>query len=264
LSDSDFLKRVPPHSTDAEMAVLGGILLDNQAINHASEILKAEDFYREHHRTIYSAMVGLSNRGIPIDITTLTEALGGKDFLERVGGAGYLAEIVSYVPSASHTPHYSRIVREKSVLRALGAAATEIAANSYESQRDVADFLATAESQITSIARLDLGVPEPSLKHAVDEVVLSVERGELAGVPSGFSELDRNLAGGGFGRGSLNIIAAPTGLGKTALAGNIAVRAKRGGTLFCTIEMDRAEMIRRLIADLGYGGWASIARRRPP
>ena len=88
----DFLKRVPPHSTDAEMAVLGGILLDNEAINHALEILKAEDFYREHHRTIYAAVVQLSDRGIPIDIVTLTDALGGKDLLERVGGASYLAE----------------------------------------------------------------------------------------------------------------------------------------------------------------------------
>jgi replicative DNA helicase len=252
----DFLKRVPPHSTDAEMAVLGGILLDNEAINHALEILKPEDFYREHHRTIYSAMVQLSDRGIPIDIVTLTDALGGKDLLERVGGASYLAEIVSFVPSASHTAHYSKIVREKAVLRSLAAIAGEIAGESYDVPgSNVEEFLDQAEHKVFEIAerrvRPSFVKMDELSRHAIALLEQLYERKELVtGVPTGFMDLDRITAG--FQRGDLIIIAARPSMGKTALALNIAANAAleadpKVGVAIFSLEMSKEQLAFRLL-----------------
>jgi replicative DNA helicase len=262
-SDADILKRVPPQNLDAEQSVLGAILLDNDAINWALEIVSPEDFYREMHREIFRAMVDLTEHNKPVDAIMLSDLLRTKGALEAIGGASYIAELAAVVPTAENVVHYARTVREKAVLRLLGSVATQIASRAFDSPLDVRSFLADAESCIAAVTRLDIGAREQSLADAVRDVLRSLERGELAGVSSGFPNLDKNLSPGGFARGDLNIIAGTTSVGKTTLAANIAVRVPRGGTLFFSVEMSRDQIIRRMIADLGLVDWAAIARRRP-
>src|SRR5262245_54146873 len=115
----DQLRRMPPQSLDAEQSVLGGILLDNGALDRVIELIGPEDFYREAHRKIFRAMVHLSERSEPADLVTLSETLRARSELEVVGGAGYLAELTERVPTAANVGHHARIVREKAILRSL-------------------------------------------------------------------------------------------------------------------------------------------------
>ena len=256
----DFLARVPPHSIDAEMGLLGGILLDNDAINHALELLIADDFYHEHHRIIFTAMAHLSDRGVPVDVITLTDALGGKDQLERVGGARYLAELAAYVPTAAHTVHYARMIREKAVLRSVASIATEIAQNSYDVPGENADqYLDEAESKIFEIAERRVKQSFVSMRdlsqHAIALLEHLYERKELVtGVPSGFLDLDRITSG--FQRGDLIIIAARPSVGKTALALNIAAYAAleadpKVGVAIFSLEMSKEQLALRLLCSEG-------------
>lgn len=238
------------------MAVLGGVLIDNDAINSATEIIKPEDFYREHHKIIFAAMLRLTDRGIPIDVVTLTDALGGKDQLERVGGASYIADIASFVPSASRTAHYARIVREKAVLRSLSSIATEIVGETYDVPGENVDqFLDQAEHRIFEIAerrvRPSFTKMDELSRHAVALLEQLYERKELVtGVPTGFMDLDRVTAG--FQRGDLIVIAARPSMGKTALALNIAAYAaletqpKTGVAMF-SLEMSKEQLALRLL-----------------
>src|SRR5918994_2324930 len=120
----DNLRRVPPQNLEAESSVLGGILLENDAMNLVLELLRAEDFYRESHRKIFRAMIELSDRTEPVDVITLSECLKNRGELEAVGGSAYLASLADSVPPAANISHYARIVREKSILRSLINTAT--------------------------------------------------------------------------------------------------------------------------------------------
>src|SRR5947199_341652 len=127
------LRRVPPQSLEAEEAVLGGILLDNAALDRVTELVQADDFYREAHRKVFRAMLDLSARNEPADLITLAEVLKARSELADVGGSAYLAELAERVPTAAHVAQYARIVRDKSTLRGLIGAATQIAMHGYES-----------------------------------------------------------------------------------------------------------------------------------
>ncbi|TAK00167.1 replicative DNA helicase, partial [bacterium] len=148
----DNLRKVPPQNLEAESSVLGGILLENEAINRVLELLTPEDFYREAHRKVFRAMIGLSDRNEPVDIITLSDALKARGDLEAVGGTAYLASLADLVPTAANIGHYARIVREKAILRHLISAATEIATRGFEEQGNVDEFLDTAEKVIFDIS----------------------------------------------------------------------------------------------------------------
>ncbi|MGH7819852.1 MAG: DnaB-like helicase N-terminal domain-containing protein, partial [Candidatus Binatia bacterium] len=124
--------KVPPHNLEAEVAVLGGILLDNSAIDRVVEVLSLEDFYREAHRKIFRAALDLNGRSEPVDLLTLTEALKTRGELAEIGGASYLSDLTDRALTAANVPYYARIVREKATLRRLIAAASEIVARGYE------------------------------------------------------------------------------------------------------------------------------------
>ena len=128
----DVLRRVPPQNIEAEQSVLGAVLLENEAINQALEILTADDFYRETHREIFRAMMELSDHNQPVDAITLTDALRTKSLLEQIGGPAYIAELADAVPTAANVAHYARIVREKAVLRSLATIATDIASSASD------------------------------------------------------------------------------------------------------------------------------------
>ena len=126
------LRKVPPQNLEAESSVLGGILLENEAINQVLEILRPEDFYRESHRKVFRAMIELSDRSEPVDLITLSDFLKGRGELDAVGGTAYLAALADMVPTAANISYYARIVREKAILRHLINAATDIATRGFD------------------------------------------------------------------------------------------------------------------------------------
>src|SRR5689334_22459391 len=131
------LRKVPPQSLEAEMSILGGILLDNEAINRVLEQLRSDDFYRESHRKIFRAMIDLNESGEPCDLITLTTVLKKKGELEEAGSGAYLSTLVDYVPTAANIAYYCKIVKQKSITRSLITTATEIVTQSYDEQADV-------------------------------------------------------------------------------------------------------------------------------
>ncbi|MCL5044696.1 MAG: replicative DNA helicase [Deltaproteobacteria bacterium] len=255
MGTEDILRRIPPQNIEAEQSVLGAVLLENDALNQALEILAPEAFYRESHQEIFRAMITLGERGQPVDAITLTEALRGKGVLEAVGGPAYIAELAAFVPSAANVAHYARIVREKSVLRSLSAVATEIASRAYEGTDEVDEFLDEAEHRIFEISERRIK-PAFHTMHVLSRDSLKLieqlyERRELVtGVPTGFIDLDRITAG--LQPSDLVIFAARPGMGKTALALNVAAYAAiearpRLAVAFFSLEMSKEQLVLRML-----------------
>src|SRR3989338_7779919 len=179
----DNLRKVPPQNLEAEASVLGGILLENEAVNQVLELLRPEDFYRESHRKVFRAMIELSDRSEPVDLITLSDFLKSRGELEAVGGTAYLASLADFVPTAANIGHYARIVREKAVLRHLITAATEIATRGFEEQGNVDEFLDSAEKVIFDISekkvKASFIVIGDMIKDSVKMVEKLYERKEL-------------------------------------------------------------------------------------
>ncbi|MEK7229679.1 MAG: replicative DNA helicase, partial [Candidatus Binatota bacterium] len=224
----DNLRKVPPQNLEAESSVLGGVLLDNEAINRVLELLTPEDFYRETHRKIFRAMIGLSDRTEPVDLITLSDFLKARGELEAVGGASYLASLADLVPTAANISYYARIVREKAILRHLITAATEIATRGFEERGNIDEFLDTAEKVIFDISekkvKASFIVIGDMIKDSVKMVEKLYERKELVtGVPTGFKDLDKLTAG--LQPADLIVVAGRPSMGKTAFSLNIAAYA---------------------------------------
>jgi replicative DNA helicase len=255
----DILKRVPPQNVEAEQSVLGAVLLDNDAINQAIEILAAEDFYRESHREIFRAMVALSERNQPVDAITLTDTLRTGGVLEAVGGAGYIAELAACVPTAANAGHYSRIVREKALLRSLASVATEIASGAYDTPPNVDEYLDESEHKVFEISERRIRQSFHTMPELTRESIRLLERlyerKELVtGVPTGFLDLDRLTAG--LQPSDLIVIAARPSMGKTALALNIAAHAAtecepRVGVALFSLEMSKEQLVLRMLCAEG-------------
>ena len=219
------LEKTLPHSTEAERAVLGAILLDNDIFDQATEMLKSDDFYVEGHRTIYSTMIALATGSKAIDSLTLREELQRGDSLEAVGGVVYIASLLDGVPRVTNVEHYANIIREKSLLRRLVHSANEILIRSFSDEEDPGHLLEAAEKAIFEIGQEKIRggfVELPEILAATYKHIEAIhERKELVtGLPTGFTELDHLLSG--LQPSDLIIIAARPGLGKTSLALNIA------------------------------------------
>jgi len=250
----DSLRKLPPQSIEAEESVLGGVLLDNSALDRAIELLTPDDFYREAHRKIMRAMIDLNQRAEPVDIITLTEALKVRGELPEVGGSTYLAELADKVPTAANVAHYARIVHQKSVLRSLIQTATEIATLGYESGgADIDQFLDDAEHKIFAISERKARPAFFRIREIMVDSMKAIEemyeRKELVtGIPTGFVDLDRMTAG--LQPSDLIIIAGRPSMGKTAFALNVAqyaaLTAKIGVAVF-SLEMSKEQLALRLL-----------------
>ena len=246
-------RRIPPHSIEAEESVLGGVLLDNTALDRANELLGPEDFYRETHRKIMRAILDLNERHEPVDLVTLADALRSRNELQDIGGASYLAELAERVPTAANVAYYARIVRERAMLRSLIQMTGEIAARSYEAPSDVESFLDEAERRIFEVSERRARPSYVRLRDIVVESMKAVEqlyerRELITGVPSGYVDLDRKTAG--LQRGDLIIIAGRPSMGKTALALNVAqYAALEAGTTVgvFSLEMSKEQLVFRLL-----------------
>ena len=248
----DNIRKIPPQNLEAESSVLGGILLENDAINMVLESLRAEDFYRESHRKIFRAMIELSDRSEPVDIITLSEVLKNRGELEAVGGSAYLASLNDFVPTAAIISYYARIVREKSILRYLINAATDIATKGFEGQGNVEELLDSAEKAIFDITEQRIKSSFVKVGDMMKDSIKMVEKlferkTMITGVTTGFKDLDSKTAG--LQPGDLIIVAARPGMGKTAFSLNIASHAAFAGhgVAIFSLEMAREQLALRLL-----------------
>ena len=259
VSDSDAL-RVPPHSVEAEQAVLGGLLLDNSTWDSIADRLSAEDFYRRDHQQIFSAVAELAARSEPADAVTLAEFLAAKGQAEETGGLAYLAGLARDTPTAANIRAYADIVRERALLRNLIRVSGEIAASAYESEgRPARELVDDAERRVFEIAesgrRTGSGfVPLRDILGAtIDRLdMLHQNQGQLTGVATGYTDLDRMTAG--LQPGDLVIVAGRPSMGKTTLALNIAENAAISANVpvaVFSMEMSREQLSMRMISSLG-------------
>ncbi len=239
------------------MSVLGGVLLENEALNRALEILRPDDFYRDSHKKIFSTLIELNEKGEPADLVTLSAALQGKGELDAVGGASYLATLVDYVPTAANIIYYCRLVKEKALARNLVYVATEIATKGYEG-RDMEQTLDWAEKSIFEIASMKSTASYYSTKEIMKDTFKAIEklydRKELVtGVPTGFTDLDTMTAG--LQGGDMVVLAGRPSMGKTAFALNLvensAVHAEKPvPTLVFSLEMSKEQLVQRLLCSV--------------
>jgi len=252
-SPDDNLRKVPPQNLEAEASVLGGILLENDAINRVLEILSPADFYRESHRKMFRAMIELSDRNEPVDIITLSDLLKARGDLEAVGGAAYLTSLNELVPTAANIAYYARIVREKAILRHLINAATEIATRGFEDQGNVDEFLDAAEKVIFDIAEKRIQSSFVAVGDMIKDTLKTVEklyeRKELVtGVPTGFKDFDKLTAG--LQPSDLIVVAGRPSMGKTAFCLNVATHAALNagtGVALFSLEMAREQLVLRML-----------------
>ena len=249
--------RLPPQNLEAEMSVLGGILLDNDALNRALEHLRPTDFYRTAHNKIFSALIALSERSEPADLVTLTAMLKEQGTLEEVGGSAYLSSLVDFVPTAANIVYYCKLVREKSIARELIKVATEIAGRGYEGG-EVEASLDWAEGEIFKIANMKSRPSFYSTKDIVKDTIKAIEklynRKELiTGVPTGFADLDGMTSG--LQAGDLVIIAGRPSMGKTAFCLNLVEYATMHASTpvpsaIFSLEMSKEQLVQRMLCSV--------------
>jgi replicative DNA helicase len=245
--------RLPPQNVEAEQCVLGGILIEDQALLKVIEFLHPEDFYKEAHGIIYATMLDLFNRNEPQDLVTVHNALKSMGKLEAVGGAVYLAEITETMPVAANIGYYGKIVWDKAVLRRLIQKASDISTRCYEEAGEVDEILESAEASIFEISQDKIRQAFYPLKNLLKDSIKKVEdlyeRKELiTGVPAGFAELDRLTAG--FQPSDLIIVAGRPSMGKTAFALNIAQHAAIANDICVAIfslEMSKDQLALRML-----------------
>src|SRR5579872_1449207 len=246
--------RIPPQNLEAEMALLGSILVDREMMATVAEIIEPSDFYAAMHETIYTALLALYERGEPLDKITLSEELKRRGQLEKIGGLAYLTSLMDTVPTAASAEYYANIVREKSSLRGLIHAGTQITRIGYEGEEDVEGSLDRSEQIVYEVGRRQMhGKFTPvsqMLKPVFDNLdQLFSQRGDRTGITSGFRDIDEHTAG--FQPGNLIILAARPGMGKTSLALTMAAEAARVDgkpVAFFSLEMTNEELVQRMLA----------------
>ncbi|MBM7716828.1 replicative DNA helicase [Siminovitchia sp. FSL H7-0308] len=251
------IDRTPPQNIEAEQAVIGAVFLEPSAIVLASEILVPEDFYRSAHQKIFEVMIELNESGKAVDLVTVTEKLAASKLLEDVGGVSYLSELSISVPTAANIGYYARIVEEKALLRRLIRTATDIATNGYTREDEVEELLDEAEKSIMEVAQRKNASAFQNIKDILVRTYDNIEmlhnrKGEITGIPTGFSELDRMTAG--FQRNDLIIVAARPSVGKTAFALNIAqnvgTKTDENVAIF-SLEMGAEQLVMRMLCAEG-------------
>lgn len=242
-----------PYNLEAEQSVIGSMLIDKTAISRAVEVLKSDDFYRDSHKVIFNAIFDLYQKDTPIDMITLLEHLRSAEKLDASGGVTYISEISNSIPSTANLSSYIKIVEDKSILRKLIRASTEIMENCYSKQDDVEAVMDLAEQKVFNIAERKNSSEFEAMNTVLERGFLEIERifnnkGETTGVSSGFPELDAMTSG--FQKGDMILIAARPSMGKTTFALNLAeYAALRGGknVAIFSLEMSKEQLAYKLL-----------------
>jgi len=254
--------KLPPHSVEAEQSVLGGLLLENEALDKIADILGSVDFYRHDHKLIYEHISKLIEHNKPADIVTVAESLEISAELSGIGGIAYLGALAQNTPTAANIRRYAEIVRERSVMRKLVTVGSAIAESAYSPQgRDAQQLLDEAEAKIFQIAEggkrssegfVDIKVLLPQVADRIDYLYQRENQGDVTGIPTGFSDLDERTSG--FQPGDLIIVAGRPSMGKTAfslnIAENVALDTKLPVAVF-SMEMGATQLATRMIGSVG-------------
>lgn len=253
---------LPPHSVEAEQAVLGGLMVDTSAWDRVAGVVREDDFYRYEHRLIFRAIAKLAEHSRPADTITVEEVLQREEVLEEAGGFGYLVDLAQNTASAINIARYAEIVRDRSIMRQLAQVGTEIARNAYNPQgRDVKQMLDEAESKVFQIAestsrgRSEFLEMPAMLKEAVSNIDKAYSRenkDDVTGIPTGFIDLDKKIAG--LHGGDLIIVAGRPAMGKTAfslnIAENVAISTHLPVAIF-SMEMGGVQLVMRMLGSVG-------------
>ncbi len=251
------LEKLIPQNVEAEMSVLGSLLLDKEAMIKIGDALIADDFYLPKHQDIYDTMVGLFKKHEPIDILSLSNRLEEKKILESVGGRAYLIQLSNAVPTASHVKHYADIIQKKATLRRLITASQEISSLAFEESEDVEKILDSSEQKLFGVSQKFLKTAFTSITDILDTAFERIDeihrdKGKIRGVPTGYPDLDQIL--GGLQKSDLVILAARPSCGKTSLSldflRNAAVKYKIPVGYF-SLEMSKEQVVNRLICSEG-------------
>ena len=249
----ELIDKIPPQNIEAEIAVLGSMLLDKEAIPEAIEFLEPESFYKEAHTKIYSTLLKLYDKDKAIDIVTLIEALKAEGVLEDVGGSSYITSIASSIPTAANITHYAKIVREKAILRRLISTSTQIVSESYDTTSDVANLLDRAERMIFDITTHKIEAKFSSIKDIIKTSIETIDnlyqrKENITGVATGFHDFDVLTAG--LQKSDLIIMAGRPSMGKSALVSCIAEHVgviEKRPIAFFSLEMSKAQLAQRLL-----------------
>lgn len=254
--------KLPPHSIEAEQSVIGGLLLENEALDKVADILSPDDFYQHDHKTIYQHIARLIERNRPADIVTVAESLENTAELASVGGIAYLGSLAQNTPTAANIRRYAEIVRERAIMRKLVTVGSDIAGSAFSPNgRDAQQLLDEAEAKIFQIAESgnknsegfqDIKELLPQVAEKIDELFSREDQSEVTGIPTGFTDLDRMTSG--LHGGDLIIVAGRPSMGKTAfsinMAENVALDTGLPVAVF-SMEMGATQLATRMIGSVG-------------
>ena len=254
--------KIPPQNLDAEMSLIGAILIDEEVLIDIAETVKAADFYDKRHAIIFAAIIRLYEHHQPVDLLTLTNELKKREELDTVGGSSYLAELTNYVPTASHAASYAEIVAQAAVRRRLIKAGGDITELAFNEELTVPQLLGQSEAELFGVSdaslKQDLSSMEDILNDSFERLdELYKNKGTIRGIRTGYRDLDNKTAG--LQRSDLIILAARPAMGKTTfvtnLAYNIATIEKKT-VLFFSLEMSKEQLVDRMLADAaGVDSW---------
>lgn len=274
--DEEIIKS-SPNNIEAEKSVIGSMIMDMDAITAASEILTAEDFYYNQYGVMFDAMIELMNEGKPVDVVTLQEKLSEKGVPEAVGGLNVLKELVLALPTSANIRQYAAIVRDKAVLRRVITATEEISRECYLGKDSVEDILADTEKKVFNLVQNRGSGEFVPIKSVALDALKGISRayqnkGNITGIPTGFTDLDYKLSG--LQPSDLILIAARPSMGKTAFVLNIAQHvavAKNISTVIFSLEMSKVQLVNRLLSlesgveaqnirtgDISDGQWSKL------
>lgn len=261
--------RQPPYAPEAEISVLGGMLMDSDAVAKAVELVDESMFYREANRRVFRAMARLFQRGAVLDPVTVSEELKNTDELESVGGMAYLAELLDSVPTAANIEYHARIVRERALLRRLIEAASQVIRDAYEvGEKTVEEILDEAEQRVFQVAQSHEREGFVWIKKILYSAFEQIEKwqaaqGGITGIPTGFADLDDKT--GGFQRGDLTILAARPSMGKTSLVTGMALHAaiaNQTPVALFSLEMSKDQIVQRMLCHEALVDLGSLRRGR--
>ncbi len=247
------IQKLSPRSEEAEMAVLGSMLLEEDAISQAIELLNPNVFYKDSHKKIFSTISDIYSENKPVDLITITEALKVQGVLDEIGGASYIAALTQTVPTAANIKHYAKIVREKYILRSLITTGTQIVSEAYSAQAETEGLLDRAEKMIFEITSRKTDSSSVSIKEIVKDSIETIDglyqrKENVTGVATGFHEFDIMTAG--LQPSDLVVVAGRPSMGKSALAGCIAEHAgiiEKIPTLIFSLEMSKEQLVQRML-----------------
>ncbi len=253
ITTQKFSLKIPPQSVEAEIAVLGSMLIEEAAIAGAIELIDEESFYKEAHRIIYRTIIDLFNRNSVVDLITVTEELKKRNELDPAGGAAYITSLTASIPTAANLEYYAKIVKEKSILRNLINNATEIVQDCYESASDADSILDKAERLIFDVTSKKIEQKTVLLKDIIKDSIETIDnlyqrKENITGIPTGYHEFDIKTAG--LQASDLIVIAGRPSMGKSALAACIAEYAgvvEKIPVAFFSLEMSKEQLVQRML-----------------